>query len=536
MIEVAIVRPGPIQGNMVHPYLRRRNGEEAVTYPSDAIRGVLEKTLGVPLFQEQAMRLAVVAAGFTPGEADQLRRAMGAWRRPGVIDRFRRKLIDGIRGNGFSEEYAEAVFGQIRGFGDYGFPESHAASFALLVYVSAWLKHHYPAAFTAALLNSQPMGFYAPAQLVRNAREHGVEVLPVDVNFSQWECTLEESRKGEGGKGKGENCQLEIENCKLPIDAPIQPICDLQSAICSPQFPHLSSPFPLPPSPFSLRLGFNMLLGMSQAYIERIEGARGEGPFRSLDDFARRTGLSRAVTARLAKAGIFGSLGLARRDALWEALGQDQKEFPLFNEGGRGTAEGGRRKAEGGGRKGEGARGTISDFKSQIEASTQPSGNLPLAIGDSQPFQPPSPACLPPMSPAEEVLADYRTAGLSLRAHPLQFLRTDLCERGVVTAAALKTLPDGKPVSVAGIVLVRQRPRTAKGITFVTLEDETGTANLIVRPSIWRRYREAAIGATLLLASGRLQRQGDVIHVLTTKLEDLSPWLRQLGSQSRDFC
>ena len=207
VIEVAIVRPGPIQGNMVHPYLRRRNGEEAVTYPNDAVRGVLEKTLGVPLFQEQAMRLAVVAAGFTPGEADQLRRAMGAWRRPGVIDQFRRKLIDGMRANGFSEEYAEAVFGQIRGFGDYGFPESHAASFALLVYVSAWLKYHYPAAFTAALLNSQPMGFYAPAQLVRNAREHGVEVLPVDVNCSEWDCTLEESGQGAVGSGQSEQAR-----------------------------------------------------------------------------------------------------------------------------------------------------------------------------------------------------------------------------------------------------------------------------------------------------------------------------------------
>ena len=200
VIEVAIVRPGPIQGDMVHPYLRRRNGEEAVTYPNDSIRGVLEKTLGVPLFQEQAMRLAVVAAGFTPGEADQLRRAMGAWRRPGLIDQFRRKLIGGMRANGFSAEYAEAVFRQIRGFGDYGFPESHAASFALLVYVSAWLKYHYPAAFTAALLNSQPMGFYAPAQLVRNAREHGVEVLPVDVNFSEWECTLERKGRVESGE------------------------------------------------------------------------------------------------------------------------------------------------------------------------------------------------------------------------------------------------------------------------------------------------------------------------------------------------
>jgi len=463
VIEVAIVRPGPIQGDMVHPYLRRRNGEEAVTYPSEAIRGVLEKTLGVPLFQEQAMRLAMVAAGFTPGEADQLRRAMGAWRRSGVIDEMRHRLIDGMRAHGLSAEYAEAVFRQIRGFGDYGFPESHAASFALLVYVSAWLKHHYPAAFTASLLNSQPMGFYAPAQLVRDARQHGVEMLPVDVNWSQWECTLEERGMAEGGRRNDEYST------------------------------HSSSAFPLPPSAFSLRLGFNTLLGMAAAHVERIERARQEGPFGSLDDFARRTGLSRAVLTRLAKAGTFGSLGLDRRTALWEALGQDQKELPLFDR--------------------------------RVRETHQPDA----------PPRPTHPTFLPAMSPAEEVLADYRTAGLSLRAHPLQFLRARLEKRRVVTADALKTLPHGRPVSVAGIVLVRQQPRAAKGITFVTLEDETGAANLIVRQAVWKRYREAALGATVLLAHGRLQRQGQVIHLLTTKLVDLSPWLRQLDAQSRDF-
>jgi error-prone DNA polymerase len=446
VIEVAIVRPGPIQGDMVHPYLRRRNGEEPVTYPSEAIRGVLEKTLGVPLFQEQAMRLAMVAAGFTPGEADQLRRAMGAWRREGVIEQMRHKLIDGMRANGLSAEYAEAVFRQIRGFGDYGFPESHAASFALLVYVSAWLKHHYPAAFTASLLNSQPMGFYAPAQLVGDARQHGVDVLPVDVNCSAWECTLEETGQGEVDSGH-----------------------------------------------YSLRLGFNTLSGMSAAHVERIERTRGAEPFRSLDDFARRTGLSRAVITRLAKAGTFGSLRLDRRTALWEALGQDQKELPLFDR--------------------------------KVRETPQPDA----------PLHGTHPDFLPNMSVAEEVLADYRTAGLSLRAHPLEFLRAKLEPRHVVTAKALKTLPHGRPVCVAGIVLVRQRPSAAKGITFVTLEDETGTANLIIRSAVWRRYREAAMAATLLLAHGRLQRQGQVIHVLTTKLVDLSPWLQQLGAQSRDF-
>ncbi|MEN6451095.1 MAG: error-prone DNA polymerase [Thermoguttaceae bacterium] len=476
VIEVAIIRPGPIQGGMVHPYLRRRNGEEAVTYPSEAVRSVLEKTLGVPLFQEQAMRLAVVAAGFTPGEADQLRRAMGAWRRPGIIDQFRRKLIDGMKARGFSDEYAEAVFNQIRGFGDYGFPESHAASFALLVYVSAWLKCHYPAAFTAALLNSQPMGFYAPAQLVRNARDHGVEVLPADVNFSGWECGLEgqwERAEGRGEKARSPKSEIHNPKSTLPITS-----CSVTSL-----------PSPLSPLP-CLRLGFNMLRGMPLAQAKRIEQARREGPFRSVEDFAQRTGLHQASIARLAKAGAFASLELDRRNALWEALEQDQKEMPLF--------------------------GKERSPKSEIPS---PKPRITLQ----------------PMSKAEEVFADYRTGGLSLRAHPLEFLRESLSKLRVVTAQSLKTLPDGGVVRVAGIVLVRQRPGTAKGITFVTLEDETGTANLIVRPAVWRRWRTAAMTATVMLAEGRLQRQSDVIHVLATKLEDLSPWFRQLGPQSRDF-
>ncbi len=470
VIEVAIVRPGPIQGNMVHPYLRRRNGEEAVTYPNEVVRRVLEKTLGVPLFQEQAMRLAVEAAGFTPGEADQLRRAMGAWRRPGLIDQFHKKLVAGMAAKGFTAEYAEAVFAQIRGFGDYGFPESHAASFALLVYVAAWLKHHYPAALLAALLNSQPMGFYAPAQLVRDGREHGVEVLPVDVNRSDWDCTLEKGggrragRKAEGGGRKGEG------------------------------------------SEFSVRLGLRMLNGLAHAHAGRIVEARGGRTFQSLEEFARRTGLSRAVLARLAKAGAFGSLGLDRRGALWHALAQDQHKLPLFD-----AVEGDRHL-----------------FRTEGQKTSQ---------SPTSPFPPPPSALrLPPMSPAEEVLADYRAVGLSLRGHPMEFLRAGLDAIRVAAAAALKTWPDGRPVAVAGIVLVRQRPSTAKGITFVTLEDETGTANLIVRPGVWRRWRTAAAGATVLLARGQLQHQGEIIHVLVERLEDLSPRLRALGPQSRDFC
>jgi error-prone DNA polymerase len=452
VIEVAIVRPGPIQGNMVHPYLRRRDGQEVVTYPTEEIRQVLEKTLGVPLFQEQAMRLAVVAAGFTPGEADQLRRAMGAWRRPGIIEQFHKKLVDGMLARGMPAEYAEAVFLQIRGFGDYGFPESHAASFALLVYVSAWLKYHYPAAFCAAILNSQPMGFYAPAQLVRNAREHGVEVRPVDVNRSQWESGLEEMQNAE---------------CRMLNEG------EQDSSFC------------ILHSDFCISLGFHMLEGMAEAHAARIVEARGDRPFRSLEDFTQRTGLGQAVITRLAKAGAFGTLGLDRRASLWHALAQDQKELPLF---------------------------------AGHEANDEP-----------------EPA-LPPMSPAEEVLADYRTAGLSLSAHPLKFLRASLDSLGVAQAEQLKTWPNNRPVSVAGLVLVRQRPGTAKGITFVTLEDETGQANLIIRPTVWQRFRKAAMGATVLLAHGQLQRHEQVIHVLVTRLENLSDRLKDLAPQSRDFC
>ncbi len=318
VIEVAIVRPGPIQGNMVHPYLRRRNGEEPIEYPNEAVRHVLEKTLGVPLFQEQAMRLAVEAAGFTPGEADQLRRAMGAWRRPGVIDQFHRKLTEGMLARGFTPQWAEAVFHQIRGFGEYGFPESHAASFALLVYVSCWLKHHYPAAFTAALLNSQPLGFYAPAQLVRNAREHGVEVRPVDVNASEWDCRLETSGEWGVGSGKWEAGSREqgAESTEYSV------LSTQHCATSASHFPLLSSHSPLPTShfPLSLRLGFRMLRGLPRAYGEQIVGCRGERPYRSIDDFTRRTRFGRAVILRLARAGVFGSVESDRRHSLWDAL------------------------------------------------------------------------------------------------------------------------------------------------------------------------------------------------------------------------
>jgi error-prone DNA polymerase len=452
VIEVAIVRPGPIQGNMVHPYLRRRAGEEAVTYPNEAIRQVLHKTLGVPLFQEQAMRLAVVAAGFTPGEADQLRRAMGAWRRPGIIEQFRQKLIDGMLARGLSTEFAEQVFTQIRGFGEYGFPESHAASFALLVYVSAWLKHYYPAPFAAALINSQPMGFYAPAQLVRNAREHGVEVLPVDVNHSDWDCTLE----------------LRNSECGVRNERPIP-----QSAIRNPQSP-------------ALRLGLRMILGFNEALARTIEHARRSGAFTSLADFARRTGLTQAAVSRLADAGAFGSLRLERRQALWQALSLEKKSRPM---------------------------------------------PLLAAMAESDELC----ELLPAMAEQEEVLADYQTSGLSLRSHPIEFQRSRLNEMKVTPAAELAELPNDRLVRVAGLVLVRQRPGTARGITFVTLEDETGAANLIIRQEIWQRYYQAARTAAALIAHGRLQRKDEVTHVLVSKLEDFTAEIPGLRSRSRDF-
>jgi error-prone DNA polymerase len=457
VIEVAIVRPGPIQGDMVHPYLRRRAGEEPVTYPNDAIREVLEKTLGVPLFQEQAMRLAVVAAGFTPGEADQLRRAMGAWRRPGVIDEFHRKLVDGMLSRGLSREFAEHVFAQIRGFGEYGFPESHAASFALLVYVSAWLKCHHPAAFTAALLGSQPMGFYAPAQLVRDARAHGVRVLPVDVNASHWHATLEV----EGGTRAASASQPAI------------------------------------------RLGLEQVYGLGEAAGGRIETARCDGPFHLPRDLARRARLDRESLLHLARAGALASLGLDRRRAVWEAMQCQERT------GGRPLLEG-------------------------ITEEEDGDGDL-----------------LPAATPREEVLADYRTGGLSLAAHPLAFERERLAAHGMDTIATASAAPEGRPVQVAGIVLTRQRPATAKGTIFLTVEDETGAANVIVRPDVWDRAAPATRRAAVLVVQGRIQRRGVVVHVVATRLEAAVPGrpgssspadtaacpsLASLPRMSRDFC
>jgi error-prone DNA polymerase len=438
VIEVAIVRPGPIQGNMVHPYLRRRNGDELVTYPNAEIRSVLERTLGVPIFQEQAMKLAIVAAGFTAGEADQLRRAMGAWRKTGVIEKFRTKLLEGMRSRGLSEEFADQVFRQIRGFGEYGFPESHAASFALLVYVSAWLKHYYPAAFVAALLNSQPMGFYAPAQLVACARRHGVEVRPPDVNHSDWDSTLEPAAESTGG--------------------------------------------------WALRLGLRQIAGFPVAAAEAIVTARNEhGPFTAVADFATRCGLGQAVIARLSEADAFASLRQDRRTALWQALGQERRplEQPLFD--------------------------ALSQTDDEIAE------------------------LLPALSEPEQVTADYQSVGLSLRAHPIGFCREQLDEQRVTRAADLVTAIDGRQCRVAGLVILRQRPATAKGITFVTLEDETGTANLVLKPDIWQRYYQICRTSSAWIAHGRLERRSGVIHVVVNRLEDLGGSARTPRVHSRDF-
>jgi error-prone DNA polymerase len=450
VIEVAIVRPGPIQGDMVHPYLRRRAGEEPVTYPNDAIREVLEKTLGVPLFQEQAMRLAVVAAGFTPGEADQLRRAMGAWRRPGVIDEVHRRLVDGMLARGLSRQFAEQVFTQIRGFGEYGFPESHAASFALLVYVSAWLKRHHPAAFTAALLGSQPMGFYAPAQLVRDAQAHGVTVLPADVNASRWHAAIER---------------------------------------------------PSPRAAPAIRLGLEQVYGLGVAAGRRIEVARRDGPFRLPRDLTRRAGLGRDDLLHLARAGALASLGLTRRRAVWEALQCLEKP-----------------------------------------------GRRPLLDGIDEPDEEQDATLLPAATAQQEVIEDYRTGGLSLADHPLAFERERLAATGAVTATVVAAAPEGRRVLVAGIVLTRQRPATAKGMIFLTVEDETAAVNVVVRPDVWEAADHAARRAAVLLVHGRIQRRGAVVHVVATRLEAAvapagvsapplpSSGLASLPRMSRDFC
>ena len=455
VIEVAIVRPGPIQGDMVHPYLKRRNGEESADYPNDELREVLEKTLGIPLFQEQAMRVVMIAAKFSAIEANELRRAMAAWKRNGHIDMLKARIILGMRENGYEPDFADSLFKQIQGFGSYGFPESHAASFARLVYASAWVKRYHPAAFCAALLNSQPMGFYQPAQLVRDAKEHGVEVRGVDVNCSEWDCTLEETAPKARVAGKA----------GWGVNGP------------------------------ALRLGFRQVKGMSEAHATRIIDARTErGRFTSVAEFHRATRLPAAVLRRLAEADAFGSLGLTRRQAVWHVLELKDERLPLIeghdDDGGGGNA------------------------------------------GPSfLPF-------LPPMPFGQEVMTDYATQGLSLKAHPVSLIRGELSRRNIVTAAELQDAtrsPHGRWVKVAGLVLIRQRPGTASGVVLETIEDETGIANLILWSDVYERYRPAARHAGLLQADGYVQREGQVVHVLAKRLFDLSRLLAGFRMESRDF-
>ena len=435
VIEIAIVRPGPIQGDMVHPYLRRKRGLEPVEYPSEKVKGVLERTLGVPLFQEQVMEIAVAAAGFTPGEADQLRRAMAAWKRKGGLGPFQKKLIDGLLANGHTQAYAAQLFKQILGFGEYGFPESHSASFALLAYASAWLKLHHPAEFLCALLNSQPMGFYSPSQLVQDAQKangerRGVEVLPVDVLQSNWDCTLESAFHGD----------------------------------------------------HAVRLGLRMAGGLGRPAAERIAAARACAPFTSAADLAARAALGRRDLAALGKTGALRRIAGHRHEALWQVVG--------------------------------------------IEAQT------PLLRGTSADEEPPR---LRAPTEGEDLVADYASTGLTLGRHPLALLRPRLARARSITAEALMRLPHGSAAKVTGIVTGRQRPGTASGTVFVTLEDETGWVNVIVWPALVEKQRRELLGAKLMTVHGSLERDGEVAHLIARRLVDETRLLGELTTASRDF-
>jgi error-prone DNA polymerase len=431
VIEVAIIRPGPIQGDMVHPYLRRRAGEEQVTYPSKAVEQVLERTLGVPIFQEQVMQLAIVAAGFSPGEADQLRRAMAAWRRNGELEKFEQRLIRGMIERGYNEDFAQRLFSQIKGFGEYGFPESHAASFALLVYVSAWLKCYEPAAFCCALLNSQPMGFYAPQQLVRSARDHDVEVRPIDVAHSDWDCTLE--RGTEDGAA-------------------------------------------------AVRLGMCLVKGLAKGAAARLLAARAAARFTGVQDLAERARLNAKDLGSLASAGALGALASHRHRARWEVAGVEQ---PL-----------------------------------QLLERVRFAEALPILRRPTE---------------GEDIAADYRHIGVSLGRHPLTLLRPRLAAAGISSAHEVADLTSGARARSAGLVITRQRPSSAAGVTFVTLEDETGYLNIVVWERLAVSARRALLGASLLGVEGVVQKEGGVLHVIAERLVDHSELLGKLVTRSRDF-
>jgi error-prone DNA polymerase len=430
VIEVAIIRPGPIQGDMVHPYLRRRNGEEAVDYPSDEVKGVLQRTLGVPIFQEQVMQLAVVAAGFTPGEADRLRRAMAAWKRRGGLGTFEEKLIHGMRERGYSEEFARQIFRQIEGFGEYGFPESHSASFALLVYVSSWLKCHEPAAFTAALLNSQPMGFYSASQLTQDARRHGVEIRPVDINRSDWDCTLETGSDG--------------------------------AAV--------------------LRLGLRMAKGLSEESGQSIVTHRCPDGYKSIQQLVEEVGLDRRELGVLASSGALEVLQGHRHRARWAVAGVEQP-MPLL--------------------------ASMDRFEA-----------TPMLRKPTE---------------GQDIVADYQSLGLTLGRHPVRLLRHRLDRYRYLQAERLSGLATGAAVNVAGLVITKQRPGTASGVIFVTLEDETGYINLVIWNQVAEQFRRALLNAKLMGVQGELQIEGDVIHVIARRLVDHSTLLGNLVVTSRDF-
>jgi error-prone DNA polymerase len=434
VIEVAIVRPGPIQGDMVHPYLRRREGKEPVNYPKPELEKVLGKTLGVPLFQEQAMRVAIECAGFTPGEADQLRRAMATFKFTGGVSHFKDKLVGGMVERGYPLEFAEQTFSQLEGFGSYGFPESHAASFALLAYASSWLKCHHPDVFCAALLNSQPMGFYQPAQIVRDAIEHGVEVRPICVNASRWDCTLEDT--ADGG--------------------------------------------------LAVRLGLRMVGKLAEADAARVVLARAQEPYRAIDDLWRRARIGAGALSRLAEADAFRpSLGLARREAGWAIKGLRDTALPLFDQ--PGAAE-------------------LNEPAPTLKAMTE----------------------------GREIVEDYGHVGLSLRRHPLALLREELQTRGYRPCQAAATGRDRQFIKTAGLVLVRQMPGTAKGVMFMSLEDETGVSNLVIWKTLYETQRRVALSAHLLGVEGRIQREGDVVHLVAYKLHDLGEVLSSLQDRGAD--
>ncbi len=455
VIEVAIVRPGPIQGNMVHPYLQRRRGLEEVVYPSSQLEAVLKRTLGVPIFQEQVMQIAMVAAGFSGSEADVLRRSMAAWARRGGLEHVRERLVGGMRERGYSEEFAEQIFNQIKGFGEYGFPESHAASFALLVYVSAWMKCHHPAAFACALLNSQPMGFYQPAQLVQDARRHGVRVLPADVRHSHWDSTLEWGQH-QGAKRNG-----------------------------SPTGP---GPGPL------LRLGLRLIKGMREASAQRIVAARQRGRFRDAQDLATRAALDRHDLAVLAEAAALRGLAGHRHRARWDVAAVE-KPAPLWDRGQ------------------EAAR-------TALPPDPDPESRVSIR----------------PPSEADDIRADYASTGLTLGRHPLALLRPQLRRRRARPASELQTLPHGSRARACGIITMRQRPATASGTIFLTLEDETGCVNTVIWPRLFERQRAEILSATVLAVDGVMETDGEVHHLIADRVHDFSDLAAGLTTRSRDFC